>query len=71
MEQYDPEDPENERDVAAADFNSYLWNEWNLNALIKGEFDMDLDGFISPDERLPGTVKGCDFIGADYYLRET
>ena len=71
MEQYDPEDPENERDVAAADFNSYLWNEWNLNALIKGEFDMDLDGVISPDERLPGTVKGCDFIGADYYLRET
>ena len=71
LEQYDPEDPENVKDVAAAEFNSYLWNEWNLNALITGDFDMNLDGLIDPEERMPHTVKGCDFIGADYYLRET
>lgn len=71
MEQYDPHDPSNELDRRAAEFNRYLWNEWNLNAVIKGDYDMNLDGAIDPGERRPHQAKGCDFIGADYYLRET
>ena len=70
LEQYDPADPENSEDRNAAEFNRYLWNEWNLNAVIKGDYDMNLDGCIDPDERMPHQAKGCDFIGADYYLRE-
>ena len=70
LEQYDPAEPENERDREAAKFNNYLWNEWNLNAVIGGDYDMNLDGYIQNEEHMPHLVKGCDFIGADYYLRE-
>jgi beta-galactosidase len=68
---HDPADPEDEEDFKAARFNSYLWNEWNLNAVVKGDFDMNLDGVVDSEERRPDLAKGCDFIGADYYLRET
>ncbi len=71
LEQYDPHSPDVEADVRAAEFNRYLWNEWNLNAAIRGDYDMDLDGVIHPEERRPQHARGCDFIGVDYYLRET
>ena len=71
LEQYDPADPNNVKDVAAADFNSYLWNEWSLNAIVNGDFDMNLNRKIDPEEHLIQTIHGCDFIGVDYYLRET
>jgi len=70
LEQYDPADPGNPEDCRVADFNNYLWNRWNLNADVRGDYDMDLDGVISADEHHPELVRGCDFIGADYYLRE-
>jgi beta-glucosidase/6-phospho-beta-glucosidase/beta-galactosidase len=32
---------------------------------------MNLDGVIDSEEQRPHQAKGCDFIGVDYYLRET
>lgn len=70
LEYYEPENTSDEKDVAAARFNDNLWNEWNLNAVLRGEYDMDLDGVIQLGERLPHLVKGCDFIGVNHYLRQ-
>jgi beta-galactosidase len=71
LEQYDPHNPNDDADIKAAEFNRYLWNEWNLNAVIRGDYDLNLDGIIDPEEQRPHQAKGCDFIGVDYYLRET
>jgi len=70
LEHYEPADPEDKRDIAATRFNEYLWNEWNLNAVLRGDYDMNIDGVIQPEERLPHLAKGCDFIGANNYLRQ-
>ena len=63
---YEPADLTNPADVSACDFVRYMYNEWYLNAIIKGDYDLDLDRLIQPDEQLPHTVKGCDFIGVNY-----
>lgn len=70
LQYYEPENPDDPRDVAAANFNEYLWNEWSLNAVTSGDYDMDLDGVAGPGERLPHLAKGCDFIGVNHYLRQ-
>lgn len=70
LQNYEPEDPADPRDVAASEFNEYLWNEWSLNAVTRGDYDMDLDGVAGAGERLPHLAKGCDFIGVNHYLRQ-
>jgi beta-glucosidase/6-phospho-beta-glucosidase/beta-galactosidase len=30
---------------------------------------MDADGLVEGDEMLPHLVKGCDWIGVNYYMR--
>jgi beta-galactosidase len=66
---YEPADSSSPEDVSACDFVRYTYNEWYLNAIIKGDYDLDLDRLIQPDEQWPHTVKGCDFIGVNYYAR--
>lgn len=66
---YEPADPSSPADVSACEFVRYTYNEWYLNAIIKGDYDLDLDKVIQPDEQWPHTVKGCDFIGVNYYAR--
>lgn len=70
LQYYEPENPKNKLDVAASDFNEYLYNEWYLNSVFRGDYDMNLDGVIQPEEKLPHMVKGCDFIGLNYYSRK-
>ncbi len=69
LQYYEADDPEYDNDVEAAEFVEYLYNEWNLNAVFRGEYDMNLDRVIQPGEKLPHMVKGCDFIGVNYYSK--
>jgi len=66
---HEPSDPSNEADIKATLFNDYLFNEWSLNAVFRGDFDMNVDGVVEGDEQLPWLVKGCDWIGINYYMR--
>ncbi len=63
---YDPDDP---NDVAASKLIDYAFNEWGLNAVIHGDYDMNLDYVIQPEEQFPHLVNGCDFFGVNYYSR--
>ena len=66
---HEPADPSNESDVKATLFNDYLFNEWSLNAIFRGDYDMDANGLVDGDEMLPHLAKGCDWIGINYYMR--
>jgi beta-galactosidase len=59
-----PEDPGDMYDRRAAENTFYLWNLAYLNAVIKGEFDHDLDGEAEYREDLAGRM---DFLGMSYY----
>lgn len=69
LQYYEPDNPMDELDVDASDFIEYLFNEWYLNSVFRGEYDMNMDRVIQPEEQLPHLVKGCDFIGLNYYSR--
>jgi beta-glucosidase/6-phospho-beta-glucosidase/beta-galactosidase len=64
---YDPTDPD---DTAAAQHVDYLWNQWFLNAIVRGNWDADFDGaYTSPGDMTgdPTLVGRADFIGVNYY----
>jgi len=56
-------------DVIAAEFLAYLQNEWFLNMIVRGDFDMNLDMRVDPSEQRPSLAGRCDFIGVNYYMR--
>ncbi len=66
---HEPVNPQSEADLKATQFNDYLFNEWSLNAVLRGDYDMDINGLAEGDEALPHLVKGCDWIGVNYYMR--
>jgi len=66
---HEPADPSSEADMKATLLNDYLFNEWSLNAVLRGDYDMDIDGLAVGEEALPNLVKGCDWIGVNYYMR--
>ncbi len=57
---------DNAQSRRAAEYASYLNNEWFLNAIVMGRFDHDLD--MVCDEIAEG-LPGADFLGIDYYQR--
>jgi beta-galactosidase len=63
LQAYHPSDPTNQLDVKACEIIDYAFNEWCLNSVFRGEYDMNLDKVIQPTERWPHLVKGCDFLG--------
>lgn len=66
---YEPFNKDSREDVRAARFVEYEWNEWILNMILKGDYDLNLNMRIEKDEQRPSLVKGCDFIGVNYYSR--
>lgn len=66
---YEPHDPKRSWDVEAARSTDYIQNEWYLNAALRGEYDMNFNMLIEPEETVPALVKGCDFLGVNYYQR--
>ncbi|RLG04083.1 MAG: glycoside hydrolase family 1 protein [Thaumarchaeota archaeon] len=65
-----PYDAKNPDDVEAAEIWWYAWNEWILNAVIQGDYDMCLDMVVDSEEKFPNLVKGCDYLGVNYYRRQ-
>jgi beta-galactosidase len=69
LQAYHPSDPSNRLDVEACRIIDYAFNEWCLNSVFRGEYDMNLDMVIQPMEKWPHLVKGCDFLGINYYSK--
>jgi beta-galactosidase len=69
LQAFEPDDPKKPEDVAASRLVEYMFNEWNLNAVFHGDYDMNADMVIQPGEQLPWLVKGCDYIGVNYYTK--
>jgi beta-glucosidase/6-phospho-beta-glucosidase/beta-galactosidase len=66
----EPADPSEPDDVAAADHVRYINNLWFLNAVVKGDVDVDVDGKMDgPNDRAgdPALVRRADWIGVNYY----
>lgn len=63
-----PKDPEDMYDRRGAENTFYLWNMAFLNAVIRGEFDANLDGETVYREELAGRM---DFLGMSYYTTIT
>jgi len=66
---YEAFDKDSKDDVRTARFVEYIQNEWMLNMILKGDYDLNLNMTIEKDEQRPSLVKGCDFIGVNYYMR--
>lgn len=67
---FHPLDPTEPDDVAAADRTRYIWNHWILNAIVKGDWDDDLDGTLTGPKDKTGdpALKGrVDYVGMNYY----
>jgi beta-glucosidase len=64
---YDPTEPD---DTTAAARVDYIWNQWFLNAIVKGNWDDALDGSYTEANDAQGdpTLVGrADYIGVNYY----
>jgi beta-glucosidase len=59
----DPAEPE---DVTAAERVRYLWNLWFLNAIVRGDWDEDMDG-VAETKADPALVHRADYLGINYY----
>lgn len=67
---FHPYDDTNPDDATAAKRVDYLWNQWFLNAVVRGDWDDDFDGaYTGPsDKQGDPTLKGrADYIGVNYY----
>jgi beta-galactosidase len=69
LQAFEPHTPQDSRDVETSRLIEYAFNEWGLNAVFHGDYDMNLNYIIEPWEHKPQTVKGCDFLGVNYYSR--
>ena len=63
-----PKDAENKVDQIAARNVFYLWNSAFLNAVVRGDFDANLDRKTVQREDLAGRM---DWLGINYYTRVT
>ncbi len=65
---YDPTDPDDQK---AADRVRYIFNDWFINAEVRGDWDDDLDGTYtsSPNDKQadPTLVGRADYLGINYY----
>jgi beta-glucosidase len=66
---YEPADPTNEDDVAAAEHSRRFWNQWFLDAIVKGDVDEDFDDTLGAGDRVgDASLKGrADYLGINYY----
>jgi len=69
LQHYEPADPASPDDAWMSQYIDYAFNEWNLNAVFHGDYDMNLDQLVEPSEQLPHQVRGCDYLGVNYYAR--
>jgi beta-glucosidase/6-phospho-beta-glucosidase/beta-galactosidase len=63
-----PHDPKSALDIQAVKNLSYVMNEFFLNAAVRGDVDMALDGTHVHRDDLAGRM---DYLGVNYYARVT
>ena len=66
---FTPADPSKPDDVRGADHADYIFNRLLLNAMVRGEYDVDVDGRITGAERRRKLRGKADWIGVNYYFR--
>jgi beta-glucosidase len=67
---FHPLDPTDPDDAAAVTRVEYLWNQWFLNAIVKGNWDENLDqSYTEAGDTLgdPTLVGRADYLGINYY----
>ncbi len=67
---FHPLDPTDADDAAATTHLAYIWNQWFLNAIVRGDWDDNLDGNLTTagDRTADPSLKGrVDYIGVNYY----
>ena len=66
---YEPADPTSEDDLAATEHSRRFWNQWFLDAIVKGDGDDNFDDAIGPGDRVgDAALKGrADYLGINYY----
>lgn len=64
---FEPTNPADARHQQAATNADYYYNRVLLNALVRGRYDLDLDG--TPETERPTSVGTLDFAGLNYYTR--
>ena len=64
-----PEHPDSAQEQLAAESMNYVYNDWFIQGLVRGDVDFDLNGQIdSVDISADPALKGrLDFIGVQYY----
>jgi beta-glucosidase/6-phospho-beta-glucosidase/beta-galactosidase len=70
MRTFHPIDDTSDGDVKAAAHARYVVNRWFLNAIVKGDYDDDLDETLTGPNDKSGdpTLKGrADYVGVNYY----
>jgi beta-glucosidase/6-phospho-beta-glucosidase/beta-galactosidase len=66
---FTPTDPASARDRTATRHADYLFNRLFLNAVVRGNWDLNVDGRIEHGERRPGSAGKADYLGVNYYFR--
>ncbi|MBM4342619.1 MAG: glycoside hydrolase family 1 protein [Deltaproteobacteria bacterium] len=64
-----PSDPKDPKHVEVVQHADYVYNKVFLNAVIKGEVDVDLSGDITPTEKRDDMKARMDYIGINYYTQ--
>jgi beta-glucosidase len=67
---FHPLDTTDPDDVAVTEHVRYLWNLWFFNAIVRGDWDDDIDGtYDGPNDKKadPSMAHHADFLGINYY----
>lgn len=66
---YEPADAASEDDVAATEHSRRFWNQWFLDAIVKGEVDENFDDVLGAGDRVadPALKGRADYLGINYY----
>lgn len=69
MVAFAPADPSKVADARGADHAGYIFNGLFLDAAVRGEYDLDVNGRITKGERRRELAGKADWIGVNYYFR--
>jgi beta-glucosidase len=66
---YEPVDPTSPDDVAAAEHSRRFWNQWFVDAIVKGDVDENFDDVLGAGDRIgdPALRGRADYLGINYY----
>jgi beta-glucosidase/6-phospho-beta-glucosidase/beta-galactosidase len=70
MRTYHPIDPTSDGDKKAAEHARYVAQDWFLNAIVRGDYDDDLDEALTgPNDKTgdPALKGRADYLGVNYY----